>query len=154
MHENGVKTIKNQQEFRFSCSRCSVCCRHEAGYVFLSHADINRMAAFLKQTETDFIEKWCRTVAMGQTKRLSLRETAACDCIFWSNRQQGCGIYEARPLQCRSYPFWPHLLEPKAWLAEQKNCPGINRGRLWQREEIERWQALREKEPYINADNR
>ena len=47
------------------------------------------------------------------------------DCIFWNN---GCIIYEARPLQCRTFPFWPFLVESKElWKNEKYRCGGIDK---------------------------
>ncbi len=49
-----------------------------------------------------------------------------------------CGIYEARPLQCRTWPFWPENLDTKqAWAAETRKCPGMNTGRHYTRGQIE-----------------
>ena len=39
-------------------------------------------------------------------------------CIFLSEMGQ-CSIYEHRPIQCRTYPFWPSLLEDReSWESE------------------------------------
>ena len=36
-------------------------------------------------------------------------------CTFLT-REGGCGVYEARPVQCRAYPFWPRVLKsPETW---------------------------------------
>ena len=46
------------------------------------------------------------------------------DCIFLEGTR--CRIYGARPLQCSSYPWWPDLMAPGAWLAESREvCEGI-----------------------------
>jgi len=29
-----------------------------------------------------------------------------------------CDIYEGRPTQCRTWPFWPETMSPKAWKTE------------------------------------
>jgi Fe-S-cluster containining protein len=40
-------------------------------------------------------------------------------CIFLGADGKQCSIYEARPIQCRTYPFWPRLLsDPKEWSKE------------------------------------
>jgi len=40
-------------------------------------------------------------------------------CIFLNNDTNACQIYEARPVQCRTYPFWPQILQnPQLWNAE------------------------------------
>ena len=138
-YENGLN---------FECTQCSKCCRFDPGYVFLSYDDLDRLISYLNLSETEFIEKYCRKVNMGDSNRLSLIEKSNFDCIFWKNG--GCEIYEARPLQCRSYPFWkPFLVDKKSWDSESLSCPGMNQGRLVSKETIEKWLLSREKEKYI-----
>jgi Fe-S-cluster containining protein len=37
-----------------------------------------------------------------------------------------CSIHEIKPMQCRTYPFWPENLQSeKTWLAEKSYCEGI-----------------------------
>jgi Fe-S-cluster containining protein len=132
---------------RFSCTRCSACCRYESGFVFLSQKDLSILAKALKMGYTDFMEAYCRWVPAGRgVERLSLKEKSNYDCIFWN---RGCGVYEERPLQCRAYPFWPGILALKeTW--EGADCPGINRGKLHTKEEIETWLGEQRSEPVIS----
>ena len=134
----------------FSCTSCGHCCRHEPGYVFLSKNDLSQMASAMKMSKKRFAEKYCRTVDLGIAKRLSLLEKDNNDCIFWEN---GCKVYEARPLQCRTYPFWPAIMASRSdWDAEGRECPGINQGRLHTKEEISDALRLRERETLITPD--
>ena len=122
----------------FECTQCSKCCRFDPGYVFLSYNDLNRLVKFFNLTETDFIDRYCRKIDMGENNRLSLLEKSNYDCIFWSDG--GCEVYESRPLQCRSYPFWtPFLTDMKSWNHEAESCPGMNKGKLISKEIIEEW---------------
>jgi Fe-S-cluster containining protein len=58
------------------------------------------------------------------------------DCVFWG--EGGCGVYEDRPIQCSTYPFWPSIMESEAaWRDEARWCPGIGRGELRPRSHIE-----------------
>jgi hypothetical protein len=78
---------------------------------------------------------------------LCLLEKANYDCILWDG---GCIAYEHRPLQCSSYPFWPSLLTDEDWWeANARDCPGVNRGELHDRTEIEAHLTRRRSEPYI-----
>ncbi|MBN2050047.1 MAG: YkgJ family cysteine cluster protein [Spirochaetales bacterium] len=132
---------------RFQCLRCSRCCRFEPGFVYLSQADLARLAAFLGVSEKDFTEQYCRTVQGKNGPRLSLREKANYDCIFWS--ESGCEVYEVRPFQCKSYPFWDNYLSSQeAWNALETSCPGVNNGRLFTYEEIKQWKDLKKEEIY------
>jgi hypothetical protein len=54
---------------------------------------------------------------------------------------QGCTIYEARPTQCRTFPFWPEVVHRKgSWERAARDCEGIGRGPRHDAVEIE--QAL------------
>ena len=110
---------------RFECTRCGRCCTGE-GYVWLSDARIDRIAAYLGISPRAFLRRHVRLVG----DRLSLVEKANTDCVFWE-REAGCTIYEVRPTQCRTFPFWPENLEsPADWEETAAECPGAGRGRL------------------------
>ena len=112
---------------KFECRRCSACCRHEPGVVFLKKGEAEKIAAFLNMAPGDFFRVYCRLLYSGEGRRVSLKEKSGFDCIFWNN---GCGIYPVRPVQCASYPFWPHLTDSEeAWNAEASRCPGIGNGK-------------------------
>ncbi|MDR2468743.1 MAG: YkgJ family cysteine cluster protein [Spirochaetaceae bacterium] len=121
---------------RWSCRRCSDCCRHDSGYVFLSQHDADQLAEFLALPFTQFIQVYCRWVAWnGEIELLSLKETSNNDCFFWKD---GCQVYDARPAQCRTYPFWKGLLtDETAWNEAAASCSGIGKGTLHSQKEIE-----------------
>ncbi|MFP4301155.1 MAG: YkgJ family cysteine cluster protein [Spirochaetaceae bacterium] len=121
---------------RFGCTRCSRCCRHDEGYVFLSAEDIDRLATRFDMDEDRFIAAYCKEVEIGPARRVSLREQENHDCIFW--RHGACSVYDSRPVQCSTYPFWEgNLVNEQQWSAESKECPGIGIGALRSKEEIE-----------------
>ena len=130
---------------RFSCTRCSSCCRKESGFVYLSENDLSRLSKELQMDYTAFIKTWCRWVSFeAGRERLSLREKSNFDCIFWND---GCTVYHARPLQCRAFPFWDHVVCSRdAWEAAGVQCPGINNGDLHGRDEIAGFLGLMEEE--------
>ena len=134
---------------RFACIRCSKCCRHETGYVFLSERDIQRLVAAAAFAKERFLEAYCRTVPLGGGSFISLKEKENFDCIFWED--DGCSVYEHRPLQCRTYPFWaPYLENRYAWEREKRHCPGIGNGKLYSRGEIEAMVAARRNDPPVS----
>ena len=135
---------------RFSCTRCSRCCRHTPGYVFLSEGDLRRLSTFLAMTRDELVRTHCRQVRFGQFKRLSLTEKPNLDCIFWEG--DGCSVYSARPFQCQSFPFWStHLGSPEDWQNAAETCPGVGKGQLHPRDEIERWMRRRREEGYVES---
>ena len=127
---------------RFKCTRCSACCRIDPGYVFLSLDDLRDIADFFNVSKRDVFKQHCREVDISGFKRISLREKSNYDCIFW--KKAGCTIYEARPLQCKSFPFWSsNLVSKQTW--ENMSCPGIGVGPVHSREMIDDWLARRER---------
>jgi len=135
---------------RFSCTRCSSCCRHESGFVYLSEHDLSRLANEFKMDYTSFVKTWCRWVPDDKgNERLALKEKSDFDCIFcfWNKK---CTVYHIRPLQCRAFPFWDYVVRsPEAWENMGRDCPGINNGELHAREEIESFLRQLEGEPVI-----
>ena len=137
---------------RFSCTRCSVCCRFDSGFVFLSEKDVSMLCVALKLDKLDLLEKYCRWVP-GETGEnvLSLKEKNNLDCVFWSSEQDGCSVYKTRPLQCRAFPFWPSVIrDENSWELTAGDCPGMNNGTLHSSESIKNWLAIRKKEPIIS----
>ncbi|MDR0315898.1 MAG: YkgJ family cysteine cluster protein [Treponema sp.] len=132
---------------RFSCVRCSACCRYDSGFVFLSQQDIFRLADECNMDYNQFEQAFCRWVPAGEGERLSLKEKSNYDCIFWKD---GCTVYRARPLQCRTFPFWESILcSAQAWEAAGSGCPGINAGALHSCDEVEEYVRKREAEPLL-----
>ena len=133
----------------FSCKRCSACCRYEAGFVFLSEKDLDKLSGELKMDCDRFTKIYCRWVIDWFGKEvLSLKEKANKDCIFWDS---GCTVYNARPLQCRTYPFWESIVaSAKSWEVTASDCPGINTGTLYTGKAIDENIKLRDHEPIIN----
>ena len=115
----------------FSCHGCSDCCRGE-GYVWLDEAEVERLAGFLSLDSTEFPRRYLRRV----DGRLSLIDNAEGDCIFLDG---GCSVYEARPTQCRTFPFWQeNIAYEGAWAAVCLKCRGAGAGELYPLERIRR----------------
>jgi Fe-S-cluster containining protein len=135
---------------RFECTRCSRCCRHTPGYVFLSAKDVQRLAKHLRIDGDEFLRTYWRRVSLGVANRISLKEKPNYDCIFW--KDGGCSVYEARPLQCRAYPFWSaNVASLEAWEEQGKQCPGIGRGPLYERAEIDSWLEKRRADGFLEG---
>ncbi|MBQ0052757.1 MAG: YkgJ family cysteine cluster protein [Treponema sp.] len=123
---------------KFECTRCSDCCRLSPGYVYLSHSDLKKLCEWFKLPQKEFIDSYCRWVQYyDNTEVLCLKEKSNYDCTMWKS-EGGCSAYGARPVQCSTYPFWSWMLKDKqSWDECEKDCPGINKGRVWSKEEIE-----------------
>ena len=111
---------------QFECTQCGNCCTGAPGTVRISDEDVGRLARHLSMSKKAFRGIYTRHVK----GYVSLRELPNYDCVFW-DRSNGCRVYEHRPRQCRTWPFWKAVVEsPKRWEAEAEHCPGMNRGNV------------------------
>ena len=89
-----------------------------------------RMRMPAEKFESEFVRQ------VGEDK--SLKEYPDGDCILLDPEKRTCLVYEARPIQCRTWPFWDSTIKTKkAWKETCEECPGAGKGRLYSFEEIE-----------------
>ncbi len=111
---------------KFACTGCGACCTGAPGYVWVARAEIEQLADAVGLDVAEFERRYVRTVGV----RKSLIELPGGDCVFFDPESRKCRVYEARPRQCRTWPFWPsNLASPAAWEATAERCPGCNHGR-------------------------
>ena len=119
---------------RFECTQCGACCSGDPGYVWVEQNEIDAMADVMNLSVDKFESQFVRRV--GAQK--SLREYPDGDCILLDPQQRTCLVYQARPIQCRTWPFWDSTIETKkAWRETCEECPGAGKGKLYTFEEIE-----------------
>ena len=112
---------------RFECTQCGGCCTGAPGYVWVNREDIAAMAKALQLEVAEFEKRYIRRIGI----RKSLIEFANGDCVFFDTERRVCQLYEARPRQCRTWPFWASNLGTQArWEELAERCPGVNRGRV------------------------
>jgi Fe-S-cluster containining protein len=123
----------------FECMQCGRCCSGpDQGYIWVTRPEVALIAEHLKITPGKVRERYLKRVGLRTT---IIEQTGTNDCVFLRTVEGGkkCVIYPVRPSQCRSWPFWPsNLSHPGAWSKAAQKCPGINRGRCYSFEEIER----------------
>ena len=106
---------------RFKCTGCGKCCTGSSGFVFLSPRDLIELACHYRISVQEFIDRYTRIVD-GQICLLDAPKTD--ECIFLKDRK--CSVYQARPIQCRTFPWWLHSIQsPASWHATAKDCEGI-----------------------------
>ncbi len=111
-----------REGLRFACTQCGKCCTGGPGYVWVDEEEIGKMADFLQVSKQEFLEKYTREV---DGKRTLVELPNSYDCIFL--REKKCLLYEARPKQCKTFPFWPeNLTSRRAWNAAARRCEGID----------------------------
>jgi uncharacterized protein len=112
---------------KFSCAGCGDCCTGAPGYVWVNKAEIEALAAVVRVSVEEFERRYVRKVGV----RKSLLEWSNGDCIFFNSKVRSCEVYDVRPRQCRTWPFWPsNLASAKTWSDTAERCRGCNRGRL------------------------
>lgn len=136
-----------KEGLRFECQGSGKCCfsRGQYGYVYLNQKDRKRMAQELGMATSAFTRKFCeKTEGYYHLKADSKQD----ECLFLKDKK--CTIYQGRPTQCRTWPFWPEVMNAKAWKNEVANfCPGVGRGRYYgpgEIKEIIEWQKRSENE--------
>jgi Fe-S-cluster containining protein len=115
-----------RQPLRFHCTGCGKCCLgSQEHYVEVSPEEAERIRNRLELSKPWFRKKYL--VKVFEDKQ-GLRITEQGQCILL-NEEGKCSVYEDRPMQCRTYPFWPEIVfHKKTWDAEAKKCEGINQG--------------------------
>ncbi|MDX1383083.1 MAG: YkgJ family cysteine cluster protein [Thermoanaerobaculia bacterium] len=121
----------------FTCHGCGDCCRGE-GWVWVDDAEAAELAEHLGIEVEDFRRSYLRRVG----RRWSLVDNDEGDCVFW---RDGCSVYQARPGQCRTFPFWPENLRSEgAWGVVCLQCPGAGSGSRYSFADIQRIRGRRD----------
>ena len=107
---------------RFKCTGCGKCCTGK-GFVWLEEKDIENLTNHFNISREDFFKKYTRQLGFDY----SLKEDPQNDdCIFLKDKKI-CTVYEARPKQCRTFPWWPDNIKNHThWNATKKRCEGID----------------------------
>lgn len=135
----GRSPVKNtpwyQDGVRFACTGCGGCCRARNGYeyVYVDPTEARAIARRLGIPLRRFVAEYL--LEQAEDAQMHLRfDDGACSML----KDGKCQVYEERPKQCRTWPFWRENLDRKVWDTEiAPNTPGVGRGRLWSKEEIE-----------------
>ena len=119
---------------RFECTMCGACCSGAPGYVLVSAAEGEAIAARLGISVEEFERRYTRKVAEGRSLT-EVRTEHGLDCVFLDRAsvpgKAVCSLYEARPLQCRTFPWWPeNLRDRRSWERLGRHCEGVGRGAM------------------------
>ncbi len=105
----------------FECTRCGNCCTGEPGIVRVNDEEVSALARRKQMDEASFRKIYTRRLVGGV---LSLSETPGGACIFYDS-DGGCGVYEDRPRQCRTWPTRTRLPPPRIFSARASSPPNL-----------------------------
>ena len=129
---------------RFEClPGCGACCIDHGEYtaLYLTADDIRGLADHFGLERAEFERLYTET----EDDYVLLRMDQP-DCPFLDGGM--CTVYESRPVQCRTFPFWKENLRSRRnWIKLCEFCPGIDSGRLHDSETIAKNIAKRERRP-------
>jgi Fe-S-cluster containining protein len=113
----------------FKCTQCGNCCTGGPGYVWFDEAEGRAMAEAVGVDEREFYQRYAKRKLGRWTLEEVRVQRGQYDCIFLRRDEHGrglCSVYQARPAQCRTWPFWEsNLRSPDAWAAAAEDCPGM-----------------------------
>jgi Fe-S-cluster containining protein len=98
----------------FDCTVCGKCChaRGDVAYVYVNYRERKALADHIGLGLAAFNRGYTRSDEDGH-RTLRFRDGR---CIFLDGPT--CTVHEAKPTQCRTWPFWEELLEtPEAYRA-------------------------------------
>jgi uncharacterized protein len=114
----------------FQCTQCGKCCTGQPGYIWVDEGEMAAMAKILGITVDLFKRRYTRQ----RDNRYALTEKKSqnqfltqdgYDCVFLKDKK--CQVYQSRPSQCRTYPWWKeNLNSEESWKLAAKECEGIN----------------------------
>ena len=120
---------------RFTCTQCGNCCTGPTGFVLFTDLEAQAMAKDVGVSTEVFYEEYTRDTIVGRSLKEVEIEPYGFDCVFLTRDAKtgktGCSVYQTRPEQCRTWPFWKsNLIGKRAWRQASEDCPGMDQGEL------------------------
>lgn len=118
---------KDGFNFAFEPSGCDSCggncCIGESGYIWINPSEMEALALHLKISVDDLKNKYLNKISYKYSiKEIQLQKDNYACCFFDLDKRQ-CSIYNVRPNQCRTFPFWEYFKENEEEVF--KECPAI-----------------------------
>ena len=118
---------KDGFDFAFDPSGCDSCggncCIGESGFIWITLSEIKFLAKHLDIDEEELRVKYLEKKGYKYSiKEVKLSEDNYA-CTFFDLDKKQCSIYEARPVQCRTFPFWEYFKNNIEEVKEE--CPAI-----------------------------
>jgi uncharacterized protein len=125
-----------KEGLHFECTQCGECCTGSSGLVAFTQREAREMAEQLDLSLEDFLDRHAKpSDEEGVWEMLEVASSHGWDCTLLERCEESgvtrCIAHDARPSQCRTWPFWPdNLKNRKSWERAGRSCEGIGSGRL------------------------
>jgi uncharacterized protein len=119
-----TKESFNYKFYPSACEACEgKCCTGDSGSIFATKLEFEAMAKFLDISMDELKEKYLIKVK-HRYSLTEIRYNESYDCVFYDRTTHGCKIYDVRPSQCRTFPFWDYFKNNPIELKNE--CPGVH----------------------------
>lgn len=106
------------------CSSCEGnCCIGESGYIWINNDEIKILAQHLNVTPEVLRENYLEKIGYKYSIKEVQLSANNYACTFFDLKKKQCSVYEARPIQCRTFPFWEYFKKNEQEVYEE--CPAI-----------------------------
>lgn len=122
-------SLLTHEEFNYSfdaneCSKCQGnCCIGESGYIWITKQEIVKLADLLQVSMEELGMNYLKKVGYKYSiveKQIAKDNFA---CIFFDLEKRQCSVYDARPSQCRTFPFWDCFKNNEQEVYDE--CPAV-----------------------------
>jgi len=122
-----VLITNKEYSYSFDQNKCVTCdgncCIGEPGYIWINKQEQKKLAKYLGIKKDQLIDEYLLKVDYKYTIKEKQIGTNNFACIFFDLTKKQCSIYDLRPTQCRTFPFWEYF---KNNINEvKKECPAI-----------------------------
>ncbi|AKT90839.1 putative protein, predicted Fe-S cluster-containing protein [Campylobacter ureolyticus RIGS 9880] len=119
---------KDGFSYCFDEKKCEICkgkcCTGESGYIWINENEIKDLAKYLNLSLDEFKFKYLEKFGVKYSIKESIYKNGY-KCTFFDEKKLNCSIYEHRPKQCRTFPFWEYF--KKNYNELEKECIGVKK---------------------------
>ena len=114
-------------DFAFDATGCDTCagncCIGESGYIWINAQEIKNLALHLNLSIDEVKFRYLNKIGYKYSiKEVELPNNSFA-CCFFDLEKRKCSIYDYRPTQCRTFPFWEYFKNNEKEV--YKECPAI-----------------------------
>ena len=112
--------------FQFNSKACEICeaqcCSGESGNIFFTKNEMFEISENLNISTKKFLSDFCRKNGYRYSIK-EMQQNGKYSCIFLSGNR--CDIYDVRPNQCKTFPFWNEFKNGKNMEYLKNECIGV-----------------------------